>query len=483
MSSWESQSRRVSLKVVTATSGEEKMGHYAGYSSHFYVRSQGAFRTSFALLTLAATSALAAVPLVGQERVELEANGDADVQSDTSHNSGSAPALHVGHPDKTVFVHFDLSAIPEGATIERAELIMTAYGAGYTGINQVAVGAALQRWQEMQVTAQNQPNVTMSQRVASVSGVGPVQWNVKPAVEAWVSGAQKNYGFALRGDGPIWAFMSRENADTGGRPTLRVEYTAAADGGGGNDNAPTFRTRVNAPTHPVQYGSTVPYEVQLIHNGDVPRQVQIRDVLPSWLHTHTGVDVQTQGGVVGGNGSVVPGNAPAGQEEVVRWQGTMNPGARVTMTFDVHVTPPCGRDERRTPITNTAQARSPNLDPITATSQYDVACPGYRGPLISTDPVEAPTGNPGQLEAPRFRVTNGHEVPVILGFLDTSGNITERVELGAGEGKEVSLIRGVAPNQKEVDFCFLTEPDERACPDRSKAGHLFGKATVRAGRR
>lgn len=178
-------------------------------------------------LLCAATLTLIAVasPGVAQNRVNLEARADADVQGGAPDvNYGDATFIHIGNPDKTVFVWFDLASIPADAVIERARLVMTVAGSG-TGPNDVTVGAVRARWEESVITYANQPEVAWSQRTETVNGGGRVSWNVKPAVEAWLAGEHDNYGLALRGDGPIWGFQAREGASPGHRPRLWIQYT------------------------------------------------------------------------------------------------------------------------------------------------------------------------------------------------------------------------------------------------------------------
>jgi hypothetical protein len=332
---------------------------------------QVALQAAAALAVVASTAAFAS-PVVAQSRVEIEARADADVQGGAPDvNYGDDVVIHVGNPDKTVFVYFDLSPIPPGATIERAQLVMTAAGSG-TGPNDVAVGGVRDRWGESRITFVNQPEIAWTNRTRTVSANGPVVWNVKPAVEAWLAGEHDNFGLALRGDGPIWAFRSRETADAATRPRLRVEYTPAT--------APIFRTRVLSDTRPVEHGSTVSYEVQLEHRGDRPREVQIRDVLPNPLHTLGLITLERDGNVVGSDPYVEWLMGDDGREQHILWTGTLDSGARATLRFDVLVLPDCESHEgRRLTIRNVAEARSPGADPLVAEDTYAVACPVATG--------------------------------------------------------------------------------------------------------
>lgn len=188
------------------------------------ILSREAIRVGPALAVLLLASAGAAPPGTAQVRLELDARADSDVQGGAPEvNYGTDPFIHVGNPDKTVFVWFDLSAVPAGATIRRAELVMTTAGTA-TGSNDVEVGAVQERWGELRVTYGNQPEIAWRGRLGPVTGAGPVVWDVRPLVERWVSGNQENHGLALRGNGPIWAFHARESPHPGARPQLRLEY-------------------------------------------------------------------------------------------------------------------------------------------------------------------------------------------------------------------------------------------------------------------
>ena len=74
------------------------------------------------------------------------------------------------------------------------------------------------------VTFANQPGVAWSNRSQTVTGPGPVRFDVKPAVEARLSGQHPNRGFALRGDGPLKNAYSREASSPSSRPKLRIRY-------------------------------------------------------------------------------------------------------------------------------------------------------------------------------------------------------------------------------------------------------------------
>jgi len=137
------------------------MSRDAGFSG---VGAERAWMRSLCGLGTALTAAaVVAAPATAQNRVTLEARADSDVQGGApDENYGHHALIHVGNPDKTVFVYFDLSQIPAGATITRAELLMSvaASSGPNPGPNSVAVGGVQARWRESEITFANQPSVT-----------------------------------------------------------------------------------------------------------------------------------------------------------------------------------------------------------------------------------------------------------------------------------------------------------------------------------
>jgi hypothetical protein len=184
-----------------------------------------------------AAAVLLAGPLAAQEAVTvssrpiriavIEANADARVQGGAPTANYPTGDLWVGLPDKTVFLHFGLHAIPAGSAIMGAELLLN-FKDSYSeqGPNTIRLGGVQDPWSETTVTYDNQPDVVWSNRASTVSGPGTISFDVKPAVVAWFSGQKPNRGLALRGDGPLKNAFSREASAASERPRLRIRYVA-----------------------------------------------------------------------------------------------------------------------------------------------------------------------------------------------------------------------------------------------------------------
>lgn len=435
------------------------------------------------LASLIAAAVVAVAPASAQQ-VEVEAAADARVQGGAPDVNYPTGDLWLGLLDKTAYLYFELPELPAGAEITSAELIMTPTGV-YEGSNDIELGAVQGRWREDRVTYANQPDVAWSGLKQTVSGTGAVRWDVKKAVKAWVEGRHRNRGLALRGDGTLKSFRSREFSSASDRPRLVIDYTLPTGTG-----APVLKTRARTESEPVEWLSVVPYQVRLEHNGDQTVPAKIRDRLPYPLHVLSNVDVKTSGGASGT--ADVEYDMPS-FDQVVKWDGTMPPGSRVTLSFDVHVHPLCARGQRIEAIRNLAEARSGSLSPINAEDTFNALCPGFEPISIESEPLDAPPIDFSQVSSVRFTLRNKHSFPVTLGLLRSGAPADappiRRVTLGAGEQQSYSyelinvLITSIkgdnGQSEATIGFCMLFDDDEQAvCPDRSKAPHLFGELVV-----
>jgi hypothetical protein len=151
-------------------------------------------------------------------------------------NYGKAPALGVGRPSgRTLYrslLRFDLSAIPDGATVLdasfRAYLVQSS-GSHFT--HNVELKRIDTAWDEMTVTWNTPLEYTELDNVLAVGTLaGYYGWDVTSLVQGWMSGVDgANHGLALWSEDEAavdWrSFASRENTlDPPQPPRLDVTY-------------------------------------------------------------------------------------------------------------------------------------------------------------------------------------------------------------------------------------------------------------------
>lgn len=188
-------------------------------------------------LILAALVPLARVQAVTSPiTVELTATADARIQGGSPNNGFGNGFIWVGSPNgHLAYVQFDLLALPANATITNAELRLHFTGT-YSDTANVEVGRADGLWEETTITWNTRPANTFNSNSQTVGATaGDIVWPVTGIVNQWHSGAQPNYGFALRGDGSLKAFHSRETI-ANLPPRLVVTYTVPPDDGGRPDS-------------------------------------------------------------------------------------------------------------------------------------------------------------------------------------------------------------------------------------------------------
>jgi hypothetical protein len=124
-----------------------------------------------------------------------------------------------------IAIRFDLSGIPEGATIEEATLHLYLASADGTGSASISVRRATSPWSEGDhgVKPICETSGGASRNVGS--GSGWYDWGVTDMVQQQHANPTTNYGFCLRGGDPDQerTFRSREGAAVT-RPYLRVVY-------------------------------------------------------------------------------------------------------------------------------------------------------------------------------------------------------------------------------------------------------------------
>jgi hypothetical protein len=151
-------------------------------------------------------------------------------QPDT--NYGDYPYIVEGFQSDTLnpaivaLVRFDLSAIPNGATINTATFGAYLEAAG--GWESVTVGLApvTSPWEEMTVTWNNAPTFGAEYATQTIGSALDTwyTWDVTSLVQEWHSGLATNYGFALYSGPPSHSrrFSAREGVQP---PYLVVDYT------------------------------------------------------------------------------------------------------------------------------------------------------------------------------------------------------------------------------------------------------------------
>jgi len=171
-------------------------------------------------------------------------------------NYGSDDTLYLDDRDgytRRIFIRFDLSSLPSGATITLAKVRLYYYSYYYSDPagKQTDVHRVLESWSEDTITWNNQPSCasTPTSSTDMPSSYGWVEWTVTDDVQGMVDGTYDNYGWRIKlhtenlsSGYSIILFHSKEY--DGYDPELYVEYTTAtyinvSDMGTGTDYVET----------------------------------------------------------------------------------------------------------------------------------------------------------------------------------------------------------------------------------------------------
>ncbi len=180
----------------------------------------------------------AATVSVVTKTLTLNPIGDTYVSSfQPGTNFGGNPTLNVSKNnitavvDATSLLQFDLTGIPAGAVITRAELRMFQSDACITCSPSpwsIIIGRALQSWNEFKVTWSTKPNSVPYSSESSPPDVGQTMvWDVTQLVADWVYHPQAIPNFGLELSGGSTSLNSRVYDSREGQvpPELVVEYT------------------------------------------------------------------------------------------------------------------------------------------------------------------------------------------------------------------------------------------------------------------
>lgn len=150
--------------------------------------------------------------------------GDAELSLVNSSSGGGGGGLEILYQGM-IALHFDLSGIPAGATIEQATLYFYLASAEGGGSVSLSARRATSPWSEADHAVKPICDSAGGISRAVGSGSGWYDWNVTDIVEQQYTSATTNYGLCIRGGTPsdVRVFRSREGSAVT-RPYLRVVY-------------------------------------------------------------------------------------------------------------------------------------------------------------------------------------------------------------------------------------------------------------------
>jgi hypothetical protein len=156
-------------------------------------------------------------------------------------NFGDATSISTGGgtgspPPARLYIQFDLSSIPDGATVESAQVRLYYYQ--YYGVENTALDLSLYRvtsdWDEHVISWNIQPSISGSATsVTTVGNSGSYGWQSFDAtslIQGWENGSYPNYGFTIRlateDKNNAKTFYSGDNASL--QPKLVVTYSGGS---------------------------------------------------------------------------------------------------------------------------------------------------------------------------------------------------------------------------------------------------------------
>jgi trimeric autotransporter adhesin len=153
--------------------------------------------------------------------------------ADSTTNYGAAVTVNVDGATQVGYIQFDLSGIPAGAKVSQAMLKL--YVNGVTTGGSFNVDYVNGAWVESTIDSSNAPalggHIAVSESLTTASKNQYIQVNITSAVQAWLSGSEKNDGIALVANSSFNAtFDSKESTTTSHSPELDIVYAEGIEG-------------------------------------------------------------------------------------------------------------------------------------------------------------------------------------------------------------------------------------------------------------
>ncbi len=162
--------------------------------------------------------------------LDVTLSGDASVNSARATvNFGALSNLYVGNGN-TTFLQFNLKTLPTGTTAAQvSQATLTVFVNRVNAAGAVTVSPVSAAWGEYSVTSAAAPAIGASLGNLSVSVPGQfVSVDVTAQVQAWLTAAAQDTGFALASGAANALFDSKENDETG--HAARLDVTLVSQG-------------------------------------------------------------------------------------------------------------------------------------------------------------------------------------------------------------------------------------------------------------
>ncbi len=145
-------------------------------------------------------------------------------EANATHGNSSAMGMKSAADIHISFIKFDLSIIPDNATIESASLYMYCFYVYASGIT-ASVYLSTANWSGATLTYNNMPAAGALVGTLSVS-VGQKNLTITDTVNDWISGTVNNYGLRMIADNWCW-WYTKEAVEN--KPYIVVKYSLVTD--------------------------------------------------------------------------------------------------------------------------------------------------------------------------------------------------------------------------------------------------------------